>query len=858
MHNLLDSISIDFDLDPLIDAISAKSSVVYVGAGASLPVGLPSWRTFLTQCIHHAKRANNVASIWRQAEQSLAEGDYLTCADLVQNEIGHLLEKYVWDTFGHASTPSLIHQAISRIPFSLAVTTNYDRLLESAYPKRPNVWTWRDPEAIFSSLKHGRFAIVKMHGDVGNGPSLVLTKTQYRDLMHLNRSFNNCLSTILSLNTFLFIGSSLRDHDLLRLMDDARLTYGPDFGPHYAVMFSDEVDSSFAKLLRDSYNINVILCKKPENANGDWRTKSVCSFLKVLSGKVSKKEILNQQAVALDAGLFSLKDTSSSIVSNVVVRTGANRGSVAFVKDLNLHGLYSTVEIDLANATEINSKTPLHENLTKPSVEPSGLLIPPDSMLGYLFVQGGNDCKYVYSENISNRHYSANFDTSNIPHHKATHTDTKSVLACQILSEGQQVGIMALKSYELDAFTQDHLSALMTAAVSAGAAFNEFRQRERASRGIGPFINNMPEFNRLMGMSRQLRPLQLSFLLYEIDYLNGIVTAKYDSRYVKPKNPDKPFEYRFEDRSLATEVLRARKAVTINDAEQGAESANISISQKGVEFFGIKGLVYAVPIYVEGTVSSILVSWSRTADQNLKRLTSRISRLAHVIANDPDRDRDIQLEKRRSYKLFRVTNRILKEVDKDKNWEEQNLKDNVFREELIKRLLKTLTHSACGLARVRMWQFLKKDGEDIFRCTHSYTILKATLEGKDQENAYVGIETNALDPYCKYTIARYSENPFALHQHSSMFGQLDENCQKLDKDPNGSWIVGPIVSRHGRLLGFIAADNHYPANDEINNDIIPSKEKYINETDSTFQRLVVDVISDLLAPVLIYNLRFPK
>ncbi len=854
MHNLLDSIIIDFDLDPLIDAINARSSVIYVGAGASIPVGLPTWRSFLIQCIHHAKKAKNGAYKWRQAERSLREGDYLTCADLIQNEIGHLLERYVWDTFGHASTPSLIHQAISRVPFSLAVTTNYDRLLESAYPNRPNVWTWRDPEAIFSSLKHGRFAVVKMHGDVGNGPSLVLTKTQYRDLMHLNRSFNNCLSTILSLNTFLFIGSSLRDHDLLRLMDDARLVYGADFGPHYAVMFSDEVDSAFSKLLRDSYNINVILCRKPPNVeeNWDWRTDSVCSFLKVVSGKVSKKVIQNRQILSLDAPFFSLKNSIRSIISNAVTKTGADRGRVAFVKNLNLHGLYSMIEIDLPTATEVDSNISVNDNL--PNLPE--LLILPDSMLGYLFVQGGNESKYVYSKNITGKYYHANFDEENIPLYESPHTDTKSVLACQILADGQRVGIMVLESYNEDAFTQDHLSALTSAAVTAGAAFNEFRHREKSSRGIGPFVNNMQEFNRLMGMSRQLRPLELSFLLYDIDYVNGLVTAKYDPRYVKPVNPNQNFSYRFEDKSLVTEVLRDRKPISIDDAELDSRLSNISISKKGVDFFGIKGSVYAVPIYVEGTISSILVSWSRSADQNLKKMKSRISRLAHVIANDPDRDRDIALENRRSYKLFRATNNILKRVDHDKNWEEKSLKNRDFRKRLIQALLKTLTHQACGLARVRIWQYIEVSNGSFFQCIQSFTVSKATMEGKEKDDAYVGITTDALDPYCKYTLARYAQNPFALHQHSSMFGKVDKNSMKLDKDPSGSWIVGPIVSRHGRLLGFIAADNHYPVKDSNNPPSISSVEKHLSERDSTFQRFAVDVISDLLAPILIYNLRF--
>ncbi|HEY3740571.1 MAG TPA: hypothetical protein VGL53_12040 [Bryobacteraceae bacterium] len=41
-------------------------------------------------------------------------------------------------------------------------------------------------------------------------------------------------------------------------------------------------------------------------------------------------------------------------------------------------------------------------------------------------------------------------------------------------------------------------------------------------------------------------------------------------------------------------------------------------------------------------------------------------------------------------------------------------------------------------------------------------------------------------------------------------GQRDKNYKRLDKDPNGSWVVAPLIHPKypDRLVGFISTDNH--------------------------------------------------
>ena len=87
-----------------------------------------------------------------------------------------------------------------------------------------------------------------------------------------------------------------------------------------------------------------------------------------------------------------------------------------------------------------------------------------------------------------------------------------------------------------------------------------------------------------------------------------------------------------------------------------------------------------------------------------------------------------------------------------------------------------------------------------------------------------------------------------------MFAKPDINTDLLEKDPNGKWIVGPVVfrrneSNNAQLLGYISADNHIMKNG------MP-KEKILTEKEDAFQRYAVDLISDLLVPILrFYKIR---
>ncbi len=766
----------------------------------------------------------------------LEEGDYLTSAGILQREIGQSLEQYVWERFGGVRNPTEIHRAIARIPFSLAITTNYDRLLESAYPARPNVWTWRDPEALFSSIKHRRFAIVKIHGDVGNGPSLVLTKNQYRDLMHLNRAFNDTLTSLLSLRTFLFVGTSLRDHDLIQLMDSAKLTYGADFGPHYALTFSDEVDESLSRLLRDAYNLHCIICQEPDEPPADWKTEATCSFLKVLSGKVAQQSSVAIPISKLEHPVFSLRTSSDELCRFAIQNLAADHAQLAFVTEPTMPSLFG-----VAHATQV---TQTAEKIGKPSGFPEHCRqITPESFFGQQFRSFGVGNSFAYISDLD-----AYLLRGELPQRRDSYiaspaSTTRSILSCQVRADGAKVGMLIAESQSPDAFTEGHRLALNALSEAAGALYVEYRHRQAMCGGMKPFLRGMNVFNELMHMSRQLRPFDLLYLVYEIDYGAGRIQAHFDKSVIAPKHllMDSSFGYAFEDSSLASWVVRNRRAKFLASAADDLDSPNGFLSSDGVNAFAIAGPVFATPIRVTGHTSAVLVCWSRLASGDAKfnpgdfeKQCPRISNLASLIANSPDRETDLPAKDRCAYSFILNLNNVLEPVDKNADWNYQQLDDPNFRSDVTRAVLESLLHETTKLTRVRLWLRQDSGKPAVFELVHSVCSPRAMREDCFRHDKYAGRKTTSDDIYCSYTVGRASSEPFAQFQHEDMFGTSDANGDDLEKAVGGSWLVAPIVHKR-EVIGFLSADDHIDRTQ-------PHSSPMVKE----FQRCAMDLAADLL------------
>jgi len=158
--------------------------------------------------------------------------------------------------------PVRLHELIVQLPFSSLLTTNYDNLLERACVARPRsdmyplVFTLKNAAQLPRLASERRFFIFKIHGDADNVESIVLTKRDYREIIHNNEVYRTALSQILATHTALFVGYGLRDHDLNLILGEQAALFKAYGRRHYA--FLADPGTILPKSFLEHYNVTVI------------------------------------------------------------------------------------------------------------------------------------------------------------------------------------------------------------------------------------------------------------------------------------------------------------------------------------------------------------------------------------------------------------------------------------------------------------------------------------------------------------------------------------------------------------------------------------------------------------------------
>ena len=637
-------------IEELVKKVTNKSVVAYLGNGASIAAGADRWEVLMEEIVDLLEKIPEVKGQLRSITTLFKEGSLPLCAELIEilerPEVkNHIVERYKANGLKATS----LHNEVSRIPFSFVFSTNYDGLIESVYPKTVPTLTWRDGNKLLENLKENEFSIVNMHGSASDRESIILTKSEFYKSKQ-KQVLQEALNYLFSYKTALFIGSSLKDPNLQRLLKHSRLLQGDDhFGPHYAIMFEDEVDRLYCKYLWEDYKIAVILCKcdvpKPSR---EWRTNVVSSILKEVSGKTAIYAYEHNKSPNLISSDFFLKKAAGNILKDVLERTGSNCGYIAYSKDINMHQL----DLCVANMKKEQAYEPVAED--EPLYRKIQQLLGPASPLSRLFLQSHNrrDPYYIKDVRYPQKDWLDGIELNYDPVDK----EVRSVMICPVRSDGKTVGLLLIDSHNVDTYTSDHERAVEAAADIAGAAYAEYQHRETASRGITPYLEWGEDFFALMNKNRDLAQLKMSYILYEVDYMEGTLKAHFDGELYPPGPDVKLFEYSFLSDSLTARTLKEQGDIFIEDVVKELALEKPRLARLGVKRFDIKGAVYSLPIRVEGRISAILVAWSQTGDKRLKKFRHRINRLSHFIVNDPDRDEQPNLDARCSHRFLERLN----------------------------------------------------------------------------------------------------------------------------------------------------------------------------------------------------------
>lgn len=262
----------------LLEAVVSGKCVLFAGAGISRgriitdegerEQYLPTWGNLL---IVLAKEALNLRYITKlqqsQLRNCVRDGKYLLVAETLRKKLGEREFDRILDSIFRSPNlrPTERHKIISEIPFAAIITTNYDKLIESAYVMTkkhfPPTYTFDNAPDVIASLSNKRFFIIKIHGDIDRKETVVLSERDYRNIIYRQPGYRAALNAIFITKTVFFIGTSLVDPDVKLFLESISESFTGKGPVHFALLPEKEATEVEIVHWRDFFGIHLLRYK---------------------------------------------------------------------------------------------------------------------------------------------------------------------------------------------------------------------------------------------------------------------------------------------------------------------------------------------------------------------------------------------------------------------------------------------------------------------------------------------------------------------------------------------------------------------------------------------------------------------
>ena len=158
----------------IVDALEQRKAILFVGAGVSMSVGLPSWAKLIEYMTEDLEIPDPAAALHATTYQSIAE-----CYRLKHGSLDCLVEwmKKEWCVAPEHLKASELYRLTVELDFPIVYTTNYDANLELAYEALQHPFAKIASAKDIAAAPSGVTQIVKYHGDFSDPETLVVTES---------------------------------------------------------------------------------------------------------------------------------------------------------------------------------------------------------------------------------------------------------------------------------------------------------------------------------------------------------------------------------------------------------------------------------------------------------------------------------------------------------------------------------------------------------------------------------------------------------------------------------------------------------------------------------------------------------
>lgn len=213
--------------DELVAKLAKGQLMLFVGAGVSMALGLPSYAQLMREIGDHVGFDGPIFEGF---------GDYLTLAEYYHLEKSGLQElqrhlRKKWMKSPKEIIESPVHRAIVELGCKLIYTTNFDGFIEQAHRGLNRRYKTIRSAKDLVDLTDDRVHIIKLHGDLTIPTNMVFTETSYFERLSFEAPLDLKLRTDALGKSLLFIGYSLSDINVRYLLFRLQRQWEKEFRP---------------------------------------------------------------------------------------------------------------------------------------------------------------------------------------------------------------------------------------------------------------------------------------------------------------------------------------------------------------------------------------------------------------------------------------------------------------------------------------------------------------------------------------------------------------------------------------------------------------------------------------------------
>jgi hypothetical protein len=323
-------------------ALKENNAAVFAGAGLSKASGFVDWKELMREI---------AANLGLDVDK---ETDLIAIAQYHINErLGNrsIINQTIIDQFVKDAELTENHRILARLPISSYWTTNYDNLIETSVKeagKTPD--EKKTSQNILTTLSKRDTVVYKMHGDIGQPNDAVIAKEDYETYERKRGAYSIVLRSELLSKTFLFVGFSFDDPNLICTLSRIKNLLGEDADAQRAHYFFVKKETDCVKAKKQDlkikdlnrYGIRAIVIDEYEEIT--TMLKSLEKFYKCsntfISGAVESFGTDNKDEDKHKLFVHNLTKKILSIKCKIITGKGKKIGDI--VIDVTLDYMFST------------------------------------------------------------------------------------------------------------------------------------------------------------------------------------------------------------------------------------------------------------------------------------------------------------------------------------------------------------------------------------------------------------------------------------------------------------------------------------------------------------------------------------